>query len=96
MFHQGLELRASPLVPKLSWISLGCTPRQGEHPAGGGLQALSLLSFCPLNIIHPSFYEAIHIQILLEVEGPFISSVYSAHRELLCALVNFISVLSVF
>lgn len=57
---------------------------------GSKLSLFSLLSFWPLNIIHPSFYEAIHIQILLEVEGPFISSVYSAHREPVLWLILFL------
>lgn len=76
-------------------FSSGRTPRQREHPAVGGLQDLSLLSLQPLNIIHPSFCEAVHIQILLEVEGLFyFLSVFSTQRT--GALVNFISVLSVF
>lgn len=69
-----------------------CAAHQGNdssRPAAGGLRALSFLSFWPLNIIHLNFYEAIHIQILLEVEGPFISSVYSAHRELMLPLILF-------
>lgn len=70
-----------------------CAAHQGNDssgPAAGGLRALSFLSFWPLNIIHLNFYEAIHIQILLEVEGPFISSVYSAHRELVLPLILFL------
>lgn len=67
-----------------------CVAHQGNessHPAVGGLRALS---FRPLNRINLSSYEAIHIQILLEAEGPFISSVYSAHRELVLWLILFL------
>lgn len=81
--------RICHLVLELLWHAAhqGNASRQ---PTVGGHQAASFLSFWPLNIIHLSSYKAIHIQILLEVEGPFISSVYSAHRELVLRLILFL------
>lgn len=70
-----------------------CAAHQGtknSHPAVSRLEALS---FWPRAVIHLSSYEAIHIQILLEVEDPFISSVYSAHRELVLWLILFLCLL---
>lgn len=61
-----------------------------SQPTVGGHRAASFLSSWPLNIIHLSSHKAIHIQILLEVEGPFISSVHSTHRELVLWLILFL------
>lgn len=76
------------LALKILWhLSMRCTPRQREL-SSRSRRALS--SFWSLNIIHLSSYEVIHIQILLDVEDLFISSVYSAHRELVLWLILFL------
>lgn len=76
------------LALKILWhLSMRCTPRQREL-SSRSRRALS--SFWPLNIIHLSSYEVIHIQILLDAEDLFISSVYSAHRELVLWLILFL------
>lgn len=76
-----------------SFTAFRCSAPEGNessHPAVRGLQPLP---FLPLNMINFSSYEAIHIQISLEVECPFICSVYSAYRKLVLWLIFFLCLL---
>lgn len=80
-----------------AFLALGCTPGQGEHPAGEGLQALSLLSPLFLASEYNSsklLWGNSHSDFIRSGRPFYFLSVFSTQRT--GALVNFISVLSVF